>query len=87
MMGDVGSFIVFENDKVIIWELVLEPGSKRLAIFISMTIFFMCLKVLRWRCLIRMTSFCLPSIQTRGMLSHSHVEKASFFQVMAKAYR
>jgi len=28
MMGDVGSFIVFENDKVIIWELVLEPGQQ-----------------------------------------------------------
>lgn len=26
-MGDVGSFIVFENDKVIIWELLLEPGQ------------------------------------------------------------
>ena len=28
MMGDMGSFIVFENDKVIIWELVLEPGQQ-----------------------------------------------------------
>jgi len=28
MMGDVGSFIVFENDKVIIWELLLEPGQQ-----------------------------------------------------------
>ena len=27
-MGDVGSYIVFENDKVIIWELVLEPGQQ-----------------------------------------------------------
>ena len=28
MMGGVGSFIVFENDKVIIWELLLEPGQQ-----------------------------------------------------------
>ena len=28
MMCDVGSFIVFENDKVIIWELVLEPRQQ-----------------------------------------------------------
>ena len=27
-MCDVGSFIVFENDKVIIWELVLESGQQ-----------------------------------------------------------
>ncbi len=28
MMGEVGSFIVFENEKVIIWEMVLEPGQQ-----------------------------------------------------------
>jgi hypothetical protein len=27
-MGDVGSFIVFENDKVIIWGMLLEPGQQ-----------------------------------------------------------
>ena len=27
-MGDVGSYMVFENDKIMIWELVLEPGQQ-----------------------------------------------------------
>jgi beta-alanine degradation protein BauB len=27
-MGDVGSYKVFENDKIMIWELVLEPGQQ-----------------------------------------------------------
>ena len=27
-MDNVGSFIVFENDKVIIWEMLLEPGQQ-----------------------------------------------------------
>ena len=27
-MGDVGSYMVFENEKIMIWELVLEPGQQ-----------------------------------------------------------
>ena len=27
-MGDVGSYMAFENDKIMIWELVLEPGQQ-----------------------------------------------------------
>jgi len=27
-MGEVGSYKVFENEKIIIWELILEPSEK-----------------------------------------------------------
>ncbi len=86
-MGEVGSFIVFENEKVIIWEMVLEPGQQTTCHIHMPTIFFMCLKAPRWRYLINKMIFCLLSNQTREMLSHSLVGMVSFSQVMAKAYR
>ena len=86
-MGDVGSYMVFENDKIMIWELVRSRDSKLLVILIGMTMYFMFLKVQRLRFLIRMKIFCLPSLQTLAMLSHLNAKKVKLFQAMTRACR
>ena len=81
-MGEVGSYKVFENEKIIIWELILEPSEQTACHTHQHDYIFMFLKVL-----IGMKIFCFLSLQIQEMLLRLSAKRANLFQVITRDYK